>query len=120
MNIITKSARVVLALALTTWFASASAQSESVLNEILQSTTGTDVEYFELFGPAGASLEGLSIIAVEAEGSTVGQIDDRFDFDTGDALGDNGFYLWGTPSLEAVYGVTPNREFPANTLERRC
>jgi len=92
-------------------------RAQVVINEVLQSTTGTDVEYFELYGPPNASLAGLSFIAVEAEGSTVGSIDDRFDFAPGDTLGDNGFYLWGTASVAGVYGVAPNREFPDNTLE---
>ena len=71
-----------------------------------------------MFGSPGASLAGLSLIAVEAEGGSVGQIDDRFDFQSDDALGDNGFYLWGTTDrLQDVYGVTPNRDFPENTLE---
>ncbi len=99
-------------------FATSQVQAQVVINEVLNSTTGTDVEYFELYGPPNASLDGLSFIAVEAEGSTVGRIDDRFDFVAGDTLGDNGFYLWGTADLlESVYGVTPNQAFPENTLE---
>ena len=89
------------------------------INEILASTTGTDVEYVELFGPAGASLEGLSVIAVESDDqSSNGDFDTRLDFVAGDRLGDNGFFLWGTgASLKFNYGVTPNRDFPAGTFE---
>ena len=88
-----------------------------VINEVLMSTTGADVEYIELFGGPNASLDGLSIVAVEAEGSTVGQIDDQFDFGPGDALGDNGFYLLGNQLTADTYGVIPNQLFADNTLE---
>ena len=109
-----------IAVALLTFvsvFATSQVQAQVVINEVLYSTTGSDVEYFELYGPPNASLAGLSFIAVEAEGTTVGRIDDRFDFAVGDTLGDNGFYLWGTSSVASVYGVAPNQEFPDNTLE---
>lgn len=69
----------------------ARAQPPDVLiNEILASTTGVDVEYIELFGAPGESLDGLTLIGVEGDNAS-GAIDFRFDFAPGDTLGGNGF-----------------------------
>jgi predicted extracellular nuclease len=90
-----------------------------VINEVLASTTGTDVEYVELFGTPGASLAGLSLVYVESNnGTSLGAIDFRYDFPASAALGTNGFYLVGTTgSLQGVYGVTPNVDIVTNSLE---
>jgi hypothetical protein len=91
----------------------------TVINEVLASTTGTDVEYIELYGAPGASLAGLSLIYVEANNSAgPGTIDFRYDFAATDTLGQNGFYLIGTAaSLQSFYGVTPNAMIATNSLE---
>ncbi|NEQ96850.1 MAG: hypothetical protein F6K30_09020 [Cyanothece sp. SIO2G6] len=87
-----------------------------VINEVLASHTGPDnTEYFELFGAPGTSLEGLSLIVVEGEGTGAGTIDERVDFGTGDAIGTNGFFLVGNAEgLLLNYGVTPNIDIDLN------
>ena len=52
-----------------------------LINEVLASTTGTDVEYFELYGNVGASLAGLSFIGIEGNDvAGPGTIDFQWDF----------------------------------------
>ncbi len=89
-----------------------------VINEVLGSTTGTDSEYIELFGEAGASLGGLSVIVVESDDQeSNGAIDFRLDFDAGDAIGQNGYFLAANATAAATYGVTPDIEIDANAIE---
>ncbi|WP_299655630.1 ExeM/NucH family extracellular endonuclease [uncultured Jannaschia sp.] len=89
-----------------------------VLNEVLGSTTGTDSEYIELFGEAGTSLDGLSVIVVESDaGASNGMIDFRLDFGAGDAIGANGFFLAANGIAAATYGVTPNLAIADNSIE---
>ncbi|MCB0638799.1 MAG: lamin tail domain-containing protein, partial [Lewinella sp.] len=90
-----------------------------VLNELLISTTSTDVEYIELYGAPGTSLFGLSVIGVEGDiTATQGSIDFRYDFEECDAIGANGFFLIGNTLLEgSTYGVTPNATVGTNSLE---
>ena len=91
----------------------------TVINEVLASTTGTDVEYIELYGAPGAALAGLSLIYIESnDAAGAGTIDFRFDFGASDTLGLNGFYLIGTASsLLSTYSVTPNANIGNNSLE---
>jgi predicted extracellular nuclease len=106
-----------LALALSTGMIG-SAAAGTVINEVLGSTVGIDVEFIELYGDARASLAGLSLIVVESdEISANGTIDFRYDFEAGDALGDNGFFLIGTNSVFTEYGVAPNRTIATNSIE---
>ncbi|MCI4648305.1 lamin tail domain-containing protein [Phaeodactylibacter sp.] len=89
-----------------------------VLNELLVSTTGTDVEFIEIYGEAGTPLLGLSVIGVESDDqSSNGSIDFRFDFGADDIIGSNGFYLIGTSSVNSEYGVMPNKIINSNSLE---
>ncbi len=89
-----------------------------VINEVLGSTTGADVEYIELFGEAGTSLDGYSIIVVESdEGSDNGTIDKRVDLGAEDVIGDNGFFLIGNSLVEGAYSVTPDKEIESNFIE---
>ena len=82
-----------------------------MINEVLGSTTGTDVEYVELYGVPGSSLAGLSLIVVESDDqASNGAIDFRYDFETCDEIGSNRFFLVGTLSVTDTYGVTPDRE----------
>lgn len=91
----------------------------TVINELLASTTGTDVEYIELYGAPDASLAGLSLVYVESNNSSgPGAIEFRYDFAATTTLGANGFYLLGTTaSLQSIYGVTPNADIATNSLE---
>lgn len=90
--------------------ASRAATGDPVLiNEVLVSTTGTDVEFAELYGIPGTSLAGLSLIAVESDtGTTYGSIDARRDFTSADVIGGNGYHLVGNAGVTTTYGVTPN------------
>lgn len=103
----------------TAGLGSAPACQPTVINEVLASTTGTDVEYIELYGNPGASLAGLSLIYVEGNNaSALGTIDFRYDFAATDTIGVNGFFLIGTTSgLQSFYGVTPNVNIVTNSLE---
>ena len=87
-----------------------------VINEVLASHTGADdTEFAELFGTPGASLAGLSLIAVESDATNNGEIDERIDFGESDVLGANGFYLLGNATgLDANYGVTPDQDVDPN------
>ncbi|MGQ0793443.1 MAG: endonuclease/exonuclease/phosphatase family protein [Deltaproteobacteria bacterium] len=93
---------------------------DALINEALASHTGTDnTEYIEIFGAAGFSLDGLSLIVVESDAiSSNGAIDRRIDFGASDIIGSNGFFLIGNPlGLAANYGVTPNIEIGNDFLE---
>ncbi len=95
-----------------------SADAQVLLNEVLASTTGTDVEYVELIGSAGASLAGLSVVVVEGEAnSNQGNYSFRVDLGAADALGDNGYFLIANARVTASYGVTPNLTIGDNALQ---
>ncbi|MEM6667375.1 MAG: endonuclease I, partial [Pseudomonadota bacterium] len=87
-----------------------------VINEVLVSTTSTDVEFVELFGEPGTSLDGLSLVNIESDDAS-GTIDSQFDFGPGDVIGDNGFFLAGNSLVAGALGVIPNTEIPANFFE---
>lgn len=63
-------------------------------SEFQLDSPGTDDgrEYFEISGPAGASLDGLFILEIEGDGGASGVIDGVFDL-TGLSLGSNGLLL---------------------------
>ncbi|MBT8198000.1 MAG: ExeM/NucH family extracellular endonuclease, partial [Acidimicrobiia bacterium] len=90
-----------------------------VINEIVVSTAGTDVEYVELYGTPELSLDGLSLVGYEADvdSSGLGGIDTQIDFGPGDALGTNGFFLAGVSAVLVEYTVLPDLEIPNNTFE---
>lgn len=91
-----------------------------LINEALVSHTGTDnTEYVELYGAPGASLAGLSLIAVEGDdGAGVGTIDRRIDFKAFHQLGSNGFFLVGNcTGLATNYTVTPDKAVSNDTFE---
>ena len=88
-----------------------------LINEFVGSTTGTDVEYIELFGDPDQSLDGLSLIVVESDDQADnGAIDRQIDL-TGEQLGANQFFLVGVDAVESTYGVTPDLEIPTNRIE---
>lgn len=90
-----------------------------LLNEVLASHSGTDnSEFIELFGTAGTSLTGLSVIVVESDAFAAGTIDRRFDFKPFHTLGSNGFFLIGNcGGVPANFGVTPDASIDNNYLE---
>lgn len=104
---------------LTDPFTVSGSGSNLVINEVYASHTGTDnTEFIELFGTPGTSLDGLSLVAVEGDSGISGAIDARIDFDTTNAIGDNGFFLVGNPTgLASNYGVVPNLDISDNFLE---
>jgi hypothetical protein len=89
-----------------------------LLNELLVSHTGVPdtSEFVELYGTPGYSLDGLSLVVVEADNGAAGTIELRFDFGPGHHLGGNGFFLLGSAAgLAATYGVTPDVALPSLT-----
>ncbi|MBY8976424.1 choice-of-anchor I family protein [Rhodobacteraceae bacterium NNCM2] len=90
-----------------------------VINEVVFSHTGTDdTEFVELFGKAGDSLEGLSLVSINANASEAGDLNLRIDFTADDVIGDNGFFLIGNAAgLQANYGVLPNVTIDTNQFE---
>lgn len=95
-----------------------SAAADPVINEVLGSTTGTDIEFIELYGAPESSLAGLSLLVVESDDNSAnGAIDFQYDFAADDALGDNGFFLIGTESVLSEYEVAPNRVISTNSIE---
>ena len=80
-----------------------------MLNRVLGSTTGSDVEFVELIGTPGESLAGLSVIVTESDDqSDTGAIDFRIDLPDGAAIGDTGFYLIGNDLVQSQFGVAPD------------
>ncbi|MBG0787709.1 MAG: ExeM/NucH family extracellular endonuclease [Anaerolineaceae bacterium] len=63
---------------------------DPVINEFSASTTGTDVEYLELYGEPETDYSNLTILAVEGDDPNWGVIDGAFAMGTTDT---NGFYL---------------------------
>jgi hypothetical protein len=98
------------------WRATAGTGDGVLLNEALVSQTGVDTaEFVELYGTPGQPLAGLSIVIVDGDGTTAGNIDTRIDLPAGARLGGNGFYLVGNPTgLAASYNVVPDLALPSN------
>jgi predicted extracellular nuclease len=60
----------------------------AVINEFSASTAGTDVEYVEALGAAGADLSNLTILEIEGDsGSAIGSIDEVISVGTTDGAG---------------------------------
>ena len=73
--------------------------ADPVINEFSASTTGTDVEYLELLGGAGADLSGYAVLEVEGDaGSPIGVVD--------------GVIAGGTADADGRYLVDAARERP--------
>lgn len=89
-----------------------------LINEFVGSTTGTDIEYIELFGDPAQPLDGLSLIVVESDaGASNGAIDTQIDL-SGERLGaTNGFFLVGVDAVTVTYGVTPDLAIPTDSIE---
>jgi len=72
------------------------------LNELYISHSGTDdMEYIELSGPAGESLDGVLVVVVEGDGTNAGTVDRVWNLD-GLSVPTTGFFVLGDTA------VTPN------------
>ncbi|TWT86194.1 hypothetical protein Mal64_39370 [Pseudobythopirellula maris] len=76
-------------------------------SEFLSDAPGPDDgrEFFEISGPAGSSLDGLTILEIDGDGDAGGNIDGVFDL-TGLTLGSNGLLLLRDQE-EILIGETP-------------
>ena len=89
-----------LVVAVPLLVAPATAQ-EFALNEIYASHDGTDdMEYVEIVGPAGASLDGFMILVVEGDGnsSLLGGIDTVVDL-SGNVMPADGYFVAGNTAV---------------------
>lgn len=87
------------------------------INELQVSTTGADWEFVELFGTPDESLNGYTLLVVEADvGPSTGRIDRAIDL-SGQTLGMDGLFLAASPSAATAYGVTADLAIPENTFE---
>lgn len=79
--------------------------NEAVIHHVGDDTT----EFVELYGTPGGPLGGLSLVAVEGDGTAAGTLDLRVDLPSTARLGGNGYFLIGNPAgLAAHYGVVPD------------
>lgn len=121
----TLAAVAAIALTASALIAASPAQAATgdpvLVNELYIDHTGTDdTEFVELIGTPGLSLDGLSLIAIEADAGnpSLGNIDDRFDLGPDDTIGDNGYFLIGNPDgLGTRFGIIPDLAIATNTLE---
>ncbi|SEW44088.1 VCBS repeat-containing protein [Cognatiyoonia koreensis] len=72
-----------------------------VINELAASTTGTDWEFIELAGTAGASLDGKTLLQVDGGGVVTAVI--TFE---GESIGDDGYFLVASPQAETVFSLS--------------
>lgn len=88
----------------------ASARADVLINEVDADTQSTDVlEFVELFGDPGASLDGLVLVFFNGSGDVSYR---AFDLD-GYALDGNGFFLVGNAGVVPTPAIT----FPSNGLQ---
>ena len=70
--------------------------AEPKINEFSASTTGTDVEYIEIFGTPNTDYSAYTVLEIEGDSnSTIGTVDKVIGIGTTDA---NGFYLASLPA----------------------
>ncbi|HEU0223423.1 MAG TPA: hypothetical protein VFR34_14600, partial [Paracoccaceae bacterium] len=87
------------------------------INEMQVSTTGSDWEFFELFGAAGTSLDGYALVGIESDaGTSMGVVDLVIDLSSL-ALDAGGYFLAADPNAVAAYGVSPDLAIAANSFE---
>lgn len=81
----------------------AAASQAIVLNEIFINPPGTDngLEFFELRGTAGESVDGLTLVVIEGDGTSAGILDAAIGL-TG-SIGSNGLYLRRDASSTAPF-----------------
>jgi predicted extracellular nuclease len=68
---------------------------EPKINEFSASTTGTDVEYVEIFGEPNTDYSAYTVLEIEGDGSGAGYVDEVISLGTTDA---SGFYLADLPA----------------------
>lgn len=68
---------------------------EPKINEFSANTTGTDVEYVEIFGSPNTDYSAYTILEIEGEGTGIGVVDEVISVGTTDA---NGFWLRNLPA----------------------
>ncbi len=85
-------------------FALATATPAQVLiNECYVSHAGADtLEFVELRGPAGTSLNGYMFLVVEGDGASQGTLDRAYDL-SGGTIGASGLWVLGTAGLAPTY-----------------
>ncbi|HLA98464.1 MAG TPA: lamin tail domain-containing protein, partial [Anaerolineales bacterium] len=69
--------------------------AEPKINEFSASTTGTDVEYVEIFGTPNTGYSTYTVLEIEGDGSGAGVVDEVISLGTTDA---NGFFLVNLPA----------------------
>jgi len=71
--------------------------TEPVINEFSASTTGTDVEFIEIFGEPNTDYSAYTVLEIEGDfsGTNTGTVDEVINLGTTDA---NGFYLVNLPA----------------------
>jgi len=69
--------------------------SDPKINEFSASTTGTDVEYVEIFGTPNTDYSAYNALEIEGDGADAGKVDEVLSLGTTDA---NGFYLANLPA----------------------
>ncbi|QDL90492.1 ExeM/NucH family extracellular endonuclease [Paroceanicella profunda] len=87
-----------------------------MINEIQVSTSGSDWEFVELHGAAGASLDGWSLIGLDGDGADAGTIDLAIDL-TGQSIGADGLFLAASPTAQSTYSVTADLGIADNSFE---
>jgi predicted extracellular nuclease len=94
--------RAVLVSFATATVAAVEVDAGVVLNELQVNTTGTDWEFVEIAGPAGASLAGLAVIGIESDaGASAGTVD--FVLPLAGQIPVDGFWWAGSPTGQATY-----------------
>ncbi len=84
-----------LASALVYGLSGGPAGAVTLINEVFFNPPSTDngQEYFELTGTAGDSLTGLTLLAIEGDGTSAGTVDQALSLSSF-TLGSNGLFLW--------------------------
>lgn len=78
-------------------------EPEPVINEFSASTTGTDIEYVEIFGEPNTDYSAYTILEIEGDsGSAIGTIDEVISVGTTDA---SGFWQGSLPSNSLENGT---------------
>jgi predicted extracellular nuclease len=90
---------------------------EIFINEIQVSTSGTDWEFVELNGPAGADLSNVTLVGIESDfGTSAGTIDRVISL-AGQSIPSDGFWLGISPAGATTYGVTGELAIANNSFE---
>ncbi|WP_118135759.1 ExeM/NucH family extracellular endonuclease [Oceanicella sp. SM1341] len=87
-----------------------------LINEMQVSTSSTDWEFAELFGAAGASLDGWSLVGLDGDSGDSGTVDLAISLD-GASIGADGLFLLASPAAESAYGVTADLAIADNSFE---